>query len=150
MKQVTSRTGSAQRFVENWKKEELKLDTRWGGRLLWACRSRRICTLWVPHEIGARWIRQHSKIVSLLLMSKPLTQIKRFRTWTRSRYVFLNFKIPMFFICSIVMNIICLFSTWLNCGYVTLGKFTCFHHLCFIWMAPDKSWGITTLANADS
>ena len=38
--------------------------------------------------------------------------IKRFRTWTRSRYVFSNFEIPMFFICSIVMNIICLFRTW--------------------------------------
>ena len=39
--------------------------------------------------------------------------IKRFRTKTRSRYVFSNFEIPMFFICTIVMNIICLFRTWL-------------------------------------
>ena len=31
--------------------------------------------------------------------------IKRFRTWTRSRYVFSNFEIPMFFKCSIVINI---------------------------------------------
>ena len=41
--------------------------------------------------------------------------IKRFRTWTRSRYVFSNSGIPMFFICSIVMNIRCPFHpfhTW--------------------------------------
>ena len=35
--------------------------------------------------------------------------IKRFRTWTRSSYVFLRF---LFFIYSIVMNITCLFCTW--------------------------------------
>ena len=29
-----------------------------------------------------------------------------------SRDVFSNFEIPMFFICFIVMNIICLFHTW--------------------------------------
>ena len=41
--------------------------------------------------------------------------IKRFRTWTRSRYVFSNSGIPMFFIYSIVMNIRCPFHpfrTW--------------------------------------
>ena len=30
--------------------------------------------------------------------------IKRLRTWTRSRYVFSNFEIPMSFMCSIVME----------------------------------------------
>ena len=35
--------------------------------------------------------------------------MKRFRTWTRSSYVFLRF---LFFIRSIVMNITCLFRTW--------------------------------------
>ena len=38
--------------------------------------------------------------------------MKRFRTWTRSRYVFSNSEIPMFFLCSIVMNIRCPFRTW--------------------------------------
>ena len=37
--------------------------------------------------------------------------IKRFRIWTRSRYVFSNFEIPMFFIWSSVMNIVCPFRT---------------------------------------
>ena len=38
--------------------------------------------------------------------------IKRFRSWTRSLYVFSNSEIPMFFIDSIVMNIICPFLTY--------------------------------------
>ena len=63
---------------------------------------------------GAKWIRRHSEIVSLSPYVETFNSklIKRFHTWTRSPYVFSNFEIPMFFICSIVMNIICLFRTW--------------------------------------
>ena len=59
---------------------------------------RRICAPWVPHEIGARWRSQHKKIVSPSHVETFNSKlIKRFRTWTRSRYVFSNFESPMFY-----------------------------------------------------
>ena len=61
-----------------------------------------------PLELRAKWIRQHRR---LCLSSFNSKLIKRFRTWTRSPYVFSNSVIPMFFIYSIVMNIICPFRT---------------------------------------
>ena len=63
-----------------------------------------------PYE-GRTWWRPNDSIEDCV--SPPYVEtfnsklIKRFRTWTRSRYVFSNSEIPMFFICTIVMNIIC-------------------------------------------
>ena len=42
---------------------------------------------------GAKWIRQHRRLCHF-----NSNLIKRFRTWTTSRYVFSNFEIPLFFI----------------------------------------------------
>ena len=97
---VTSPTGSAQIFMENWKKVgELKLDT-----------GRRRSTF------GARWgetnlravgaVRDRGQMNKTALrdcVSPPYVEtfnsklIKRFCTWTSSRYVFSNCEIPMFY-----------------------------------------------------
>ena len=87
---VMSRTGSAWRFVGDLKKVR-ELEARHQTRRFDFCElteARRICTLWVPHEIGARWINQHSKIVSLLLMLKPLTQVNKKVLYLKKKFEF--------------------------------------------------------------
>ena len=108
-----------------WKLRELKTRTPneeirvFGGSL----RARRICAPCLPHKIGAKWIRRHSEIVS----SPPYVEtfnsklIKTFRTWTRSRYVFFEFRdsyvLYMFYRYEHYMSY---FAHDVNCGYVTL------------------------------
>ena len=73
-----------------------------------------------PYEGRTRWGPNESDSIEDCV-SPPYVEtfnsklIKRFRTRTRSRYVFSNSEIPMFFICSIVINIRCPFHpfcTW--------------------------------------
>ena len=134
MVRVTSRTESARRFVLESEESEIgELDAKREGSTFGARwheanfggRSRRR-----PFEMGA-------KLISVLFIedcvSPPYVEtfnsklIKRFRTKTRSGYEFLNSEIPMFFICSIVINIRCPFQpfrTW---------PFSCIW-LCNIWL----------------
>ena len=68
---VTSRTGSAWRFVENWKKVR-ELNTQYilyilqspneEDRLLELADARRTCALWGALKMGAKWIRQHRRL----------------------------------------------------------------------------------------
>ena len=116
---VTSRTGSARRFVwEFEERESWKLDTKREGSIFVLAGGRRTCALWGLPETGATrdggrssWGPNEQDNIEDYV-SPPYVEtfnsklIKRFRTWTRSRYVFSNSKIPMFFICSIVINII--------------------------------------------
>ena len=108
---VTSRTGSTRKFV--WEFGENKsrvLDAKREWSILELAGARRTCARWGPLELGAKWIRQHRRCVSPPYVETFNSKlIKRFRTWTRSSYVFLRF---LFFIYSIVMNITCLFCTW--------------------------------------
>ena len=113
---VTSRTGSVQRFVENWKKVR-ELNTRRQMRRIdfWSSQTRSKlapyggCSRWGPNEYDS--IEDCVSPPYVETFNSKL--VKRFCTWTMSRYVFSNFEIPMFFMCSIVMNIICPFRTWL-------------------------------------
>ena len=103
---VTSRTGSAQRFVGDLKKvRELEIRFRTETVDFWARSGETIL-----RAMGAVQDRgQMDKTAYWDCVSPPYVEtfnsklIKRFRTWTRSRYVFLNFEIPMFFICSMYM-----------------------------------------------
>ena len=110
---VTSHTGSAQRFVEIWTKlRESRLDT---GRRRSTFGARRREANLRPMGDRSRW--GPNELDSIDYVSLPYVEtfnsklMKRFRTWTRSRYVFSNIEMPMFFLCSIVMNIICPFRT---------------------------------------
>ena len=116
---VTSRTGSARRFM--WEFEERQSwvqDAKREGSIFGALRREanllpmeaardEACSRWGPNE--------QDSIEDCV--SPPYFEtfnskfIKRFCTWTRSRYAFSNFEIPVFFIYSIVMNIICPFPT---------------------------------------
>ena len=88
------------RRIDFWSTQTRGELTPYGGR------SRR-----GPLKIGAKWIRQHRRLcLSSLRRNSKL--IKRFRNWTRDRYVFSNSEIPLFIIWSIVMNIIFPFRTW--------------------------------------
>ena len=79
-------------------------------RFLELAGARRTCARWGPLDLGAKWIRQHRDCVFTSYVETFNSKLmKRFRTWTRSSYVFLRF---LFFIYSIVMNITCLFRTW--------------------------------------
>ena len=69
---VTSRTRNARRILgisKKVKRAEIRRRTEMVNFHELAD-ARRVCVLWVPHEMRARWIKQHCKIVSLLLMSK--------------------------------------------------------------------------------
>ena len=112
---VTLRTGSVRRFVGDLKK--VKVLEAWH-------QTRRFdfCELAEMNlrAVGAAGDRgQINKMGLRVCVSPPYVDtfnsklIKRFRTWTRNRYVFSDFEIPVFFVCSIVMNIICPFCTWL-------------------------------------
>ena len=109
---MTSCTRSARRFVGDLKKVvELRQDTgrrrstfgaRWGETNLRA--------------IGAA--RDEEGSIKRLCLSPYVKTfnskvIKRFCTWTRSRYMFSNFEFSMFFMCSTlciyVMNVPCTF-----------------------------------------
>ena len=91
-------------LCENLKKESRRIDF-WSSQAPGERASYQSCTRWGPNE-------QDSKEDCV---SPPYVEtfnsklIKRFSTWTRSRYVVLNSEIPMSFICSIVMNIGCPF-----------------------------------------
>ena len=66
--------------------------------------------------------------------------IKRFRTWTRSRYVFSNFEIPMFFICSIVMEHFCRVTPEKKNPRIVL--------FCFIFPSPlSARWSLIWVVN---
>ena len=103
---VTSRTGSVQRFMENWKNVR-ELNTRRQTKRFDFCSSQTRGEL-APYGGRSRWGPNEYDIIEDCV-SPPYVEtfntklIKRFRTWTRSRYVFSNFEIPMFFICSIVL-----------------------------------------------
>ena len=97
---VTSLTGSARRFV--WEFEESQsrvLDAKRRGSTFGA--RRREANL-RPMVDRSRW--GPNELVSIEdCVSPPYVEtfnsmsIKRFRTWTRSRYVFSNSEIPMFY-----------------------------------------------------
>ena len=56
------------------------------------------------------------------------SKVKRFRTWTRSRSVFSNSEIPMFFICSIVINIRCPFHPFCTWPYSCIWLHNRYRH----------------------
>ena len=67
-------------------------------QLLELADARQTCALWGPLEMGAKRIRQHRRFcLSSLCWNLWLKVNKNFRIWTRSRYVFSNFEIPMFY-----------------------------------------------------
>ena len=85
-------------------------------------------------ETGAKWIRQHRRLsLSSLRRNLQLKVNKKVSYLKKNRYVFSNSGIPMFFICSIVMNIICPFRTWpYSCRWLC-------NSLIYIWWIPSHT-----------
>ena len=115
----------AEEFGEIWRKlESWVLDAKRGGSTFGA--RRREANL---RPMGAA--RDGGQMNKTACVSPPYVEtfnsnlIKRFRTWTRSRYVFSNFEIRMFFICSE-------FSIWTLCIYEVMNIRSPFH--------PFRTW----------
>ena len=97
---VTSRTGSARRFLGDLMKfTELKFRHQTRRIDFWSSQTRGELAPYVSPPCVETF---NSKVIK-----------KDFLPEQTSRYVFSNFEIPIFFIWSVVMNIICLFRTWL-------------------------------------
>ena len=77
-------------LCENLKSQGRVLDAKREGSTFGARRREANLRPLGPLELGAKWIRQHVETINSKL-------IKRFRTWTRSRNVFSNSEIPMFY-----------------------------------------------------
>ncbi len=102
---ATSRTRSARRIFEIWKKvssvESKTLNEK--GRLSGLAETRRICALRAPHKMGGggRWKSQNRKNVYLSpYAEEPLNSkvIKSFVPELSSRKCFSCFEIPRFYV----------------------------------------------------
>ena len=96
---VTSHTGSAQRFVEIWRKlgVEIRHWTKtvdfWSSQTQGELAPNGGRSRWGPNELDSI----EDCVPPPCVETFNLKLIKRFCTWTRSRYVFSNFEIPIFY-----------------------------------------------------